>query len=461
MNFRTLTLLVALCVHAGLLATPRDTRAADDAPPNIIVIFCDNLGYGDLGCFGSTVHRTPNVDRMAAEGLKLTAFYSTSGVCTPSRASLQTGCYPRRVGLHETTPDGAVLRPVSTHGLHPDEITIAEILKQRGYATTIVGKWHLGDQPPFLPTRQGYDEYFGIPYSDDMVGGKRPGWPPLPLMEGERVIEAPVDRNPLTKRYTERVIDFVERHRDGPFFVILSHAMPGSTPHPFASEAFRGKSRNGGWGDAVEEIDWSTGQILDTLKRLDLDERTLVIWTSDNGAPRFKTPAGTNAPFKTWGYTATEGGQRVPCVVRWPGRVPAGVTSDALCTMMDVLPTCAKLASAAPPDDRVIDGHDISGVLFGGADAASPYDAFFYYQRGDLQAVRGPRWKLQLTNGKLYDMRDDPRETTDVAAAHADVVARLRAAADRARADLGDGDKRGSGQRPVGDFAHPTPRVLE
>ena len=244
--------------------------------PTVVLILADNLGYGDLGCYGSTRHRTPQLDRMAGEGVRFTSFYATCGVCTPSRASLMTGCYPRRAGLHQTDPDGFVLRPVSPNGLHPDEITIADLLKSRGYATAMLGKWHLGDQPPFLPTRQGFDYYLGIPYSDDMVGdGKRP---PLPLMENEEVVEAPVDRNTLTNRYTAKCVELIERNRERPFFIYLAHAMPRSTAAPFASQAFRGKSKNGPYGDAVEELDWSTGEILGALRRLGLDSDTLVIW---------------------------------------------------------------------------------------------------------------------------------------------------------------------------------------
>ena len=231
---------------------------------------------------------------MAREGLKLTHFYATAGVCTPSRASLLTGAYAQRVGMHANPRDGQVLRPISPYGLHPDEITIAESLKPLGYATAVIGKWHLGDQPEFLPTRQGFDSFFGIPYSDDMTQavGRRIGermdgvrWPPLPLMENETVIEAPVDRNLLTRRFTQHALEFIEENRDRPFFLYLPHAMPGSTRSPFASKRFRGKSRNGPWGDSVEELDWSTGRILDKLVELELDRHTLVIWTSDNGAP--------------------------------------------------------------------------------------------------------------------------------------------------------------------------------
>ncbi|MCA9226976.1 MAG: sulfatase-like hydrolase/transferase, partial [Planctomycetales bacterium] len=293
-------------------------------------------------------------------------------VCTPSRASLMTGCYPRRVGLDRTDPDGHVLRPLSPNGLHPDEITIAEALKSRGYATACIGKWHLGDHPSMLPTRQGFDQFFGIPYSDDMTARPGKSWPPLPLMRGERTIEAPVDRDLLTKRYTEAAIEFMDANRERPFFLYLPHAMPGSTAHPFSSHAFRGKSANGDYGDSVEELDWSTGEILRAIQQLGLDNKTLVVWTSDNGAPRRNPPQGSNAPLGGWGYTTREGGMRVPCVVRWPERIPAESVCHELTTMMDWLPTFAHLAGASAPRDRKLDGHDITPLLMGESDAKSP-----------------------------------------------------------------------------------------
>ncbi|MHB8902077.1 MAG: sulfatase-like hydrolase/transferase, partial [Thermoguttaceae bacterium] len=239
-----------------------------------------------------------------------------------------------------------------------------------------IGKWHLGDQLPFLPTRQGFDYYLGIPYSDDMVAREnQPGWPPLPLMENERTIEGPVDRNELTRRYTERAIGFIEEHREEPFFVYLPHAMPGSTPSPFAGEAFRGKSANGPWGDSVEELDWSTGAILDALQRLGLDEKTLVIWTNDNGAPLPDRRGGSNRPLKGNAYSVAEGGMRVPFIARWPGQVPAGAVCREVITLMDVCPTLARLGGAEVSADRVIDGHDIGPLLSGRAGATSPTTA--------------------------------------------------------------------------------------
>src|SRR5690606_30785523 len=252
--------------------------------PNLIILFADNLGYGDWGCFGSATHRTPHTDRMAAEGMRLTHFYAASPVSTPSRPGLMTGCYPRRVGLHRGGYGNCVLMPMDPKGLAPSEITIARLLKDAGYATACIGKWHLGDQKPFLPTRHGFDSYFGIPYSDDMTPRpSQPHWPPLPLMRDERVVEAGVDRNELTRRYTEEAVRFIHAHKDRPFSLYLPHAMPGSTTRPFASAAFQNRSANGPYGDAIEEMDWSTGQILRALAEAGIDERTLVMTTSDHG----------------------------------------------------------------------------------------------------------------------------------------------------------------------------------
>jgi arylsulfatase A len=452
---------------------PQDSRMP--ARPNFIIILCDNLGYGDVGCFGSKLHRTPHIDRMAQQGMRFTDFYSTSGVCTPSRASLLTGCYPRRVNMHVAEDGRPVLSPVAKKGLHPDEVTIAELLRARGYATACIGKWHLGDQLPFLPTRQGFDYYLGIPYSDDMTARPERGWPPLPLMVNEEVVEAPVDRNLLTKRYTERAIKFIKANKEKRFFVYLSHAMPGSTTSPFSSRQFQGKSANGPWGDSVEELDWSTGEILEALGQLDLDERTLVVWTSDNGAPRRNPAQGLNTPLAGWGYTSAEGGQRVPCIMWWPGKIPAGTSCSELCTMMDLLPTFAGLARSKPPQDRIIDGHDIWPLLSGEPGAKSPYEGFYYYYMGQLQAVRSGKWKLHLplqakwrnfrgdttaSEAELYDLKTDVGETRNLAGEHPGIVRRLLALAEKARADLGDVDQPSTRQRPAGAVLDPTARVL-
>jgi arylsulfatase A len=450
------------------------------APPNVIVMLMDNLGYGDLGCYGSTCHQTPNIDRLARSGMRLTSFYSTSGVCTPSRASLMTGCYPRRVNMHVGGRGACVLMPVDQKGLHPNEVTLADLLHDQGYATACVGKWHLGDQPSFLPTRHGFDEFYGCPYSEDMVATDlHPERPPLPLMRDEVVVEAPADRDCLTKRYTEESIRFIERNKDDPFFLYLSHAMPGSTDRPFASPEFQGKSGNGPYGDAVEELDWSCGRVMETLAELGLDERTLVIWTSDNGAVRWDPPQGSNAPLKGWGYDTSEGGQRMPCIVRWPDMVPAGVARDDVTTMMDIMPTVMGLSGGEPPTDRIIDGHDIRPILLDDGGASSPYDepGFFYYHVHQLQAVRSGRWKLYLplankveslrpdydegrpVPAELYDLRSDIGETRNMVSERPDIVERLMALADNARRDLGDWDREGANQRPAGWVDEPVPQV--
>ena len=458
--------------------------------PNFIIIFCDNLGYGDIEPFGSTVHRTPHLDRMAREGRKFTHFYVTAGVCTPSRASLLTGSYAQRLGLHKTPRGERVLFPISPYGLHPDEVTIAEILKQQRYATTIIGKWHLGDQPAFLPTRQGFDSFFGIPYSDDMTqrlaprfsdryAGQR--WPPLPLLENETVIEAPPDRNLLTKRYTERALEFIEEHKEGPFFLYLPQAMPGSEKVPFASEAFRGKSRNGLWGDAVEELDWSTGQILDKLVDLGIERNTFVLWTSDNGSPLaddITSPSrGSNQPLHGRGYTTAEGAFRVPTIMWWPGRIPAGTVSDELISTLDLLPTLAKWAGGEVPRDRVIDGLDVGPVILGEPGATSPRKTLYYYRGEQLQAVRNGPWKLFVPLEKaaghphfapgetgrplLFNVVEDIGSKRDVAADHPDIVARLMELAAKAREDLGDLGRPGKGRRAIGYSANPQPLVMK
>ena len=445
--------------------------------PNILLILADNLGNGDVRCFNpDTPHRTPHLDRMAAEGLRLTSFYSVSGVCSPSRAGAMTGCYPQRVNLHRNHENRGVLRPVSPKGLHPAEVTVAEVLKSAGYATKIIGKWHLGDQPEFLPTRQGFDEYFGIPYSDDMTRDKRPDlWPELPLMRNESVIEAPADRDTLTRRYTEEAIRWIRDHKHAPFFLYLPHAMPGSTPAPHASPAFQGRSANGRWGDSIEELDWSVGEILRTLKAEGLDEQTLIVWTSDNGAPRRNPPQGSNAPYSGWGYDTSEGAMRVPCILRWPGRIPSGTTSDALCSMIDLLPTFASIAGAAMPDQK-IDGHDQSRLWFQPQTLESPHDTtgFFFYHAEQLQAVRSGPWKLYLplsekllnlgdrrqpASARLFNVRDDPSEKRDRLTDEPAVVARLQSLATAARQELGDLDLPGRSQRPAGWVAEPTPRL--
>ena len=475
---RTTAALLILLTSTALTDT---ARCESSAPPNFIVIFCDNLGYGDIEPFGSTVHRTPHLNRMAEQGRKFTHFCVTAGVCTPSRASLMTGCYSQRVQMHTNPRDGQVLRPVSPYGLNADEITIAEVLKERGYATGIFGKWHLGDQPEFLPTRQGFDYFFGIPYSDDMtrevglrLGERLQGstWPEIPLMKNETVIEAPADRNLLTKRCTEEVLDFIIQHKDEPFFVYFPQPMPGSTRAPFASPAFKGKSKNGPWGDSIEEIDWSTGQIIQQLKELKIDDHTLVIWLSDNGAPMapdMNSPErGTNRPLYGRGYTTSEGAFRSPTIMWWPGKVEPATTCAELATTMDLLPTFSRMSNPTAPT-HAVDGHDITSLITGTSTARSPYESFYYYSRDQLQAVRSGPWKLflplesfdrhphfrkgQPARPLLFNVVEDISSTENVAAEHPDVVKQLTAYAEAARAELGDRNRPGDGQRAIGKVA--------
>jgi arylsulfatase A-like enzyme len=484
-RFLFLSFLISLFFS---LADMAQGQSAVKRPPNFIVILCDNLGYGDIEPFGSQLHRTPALNRMAQEGRTFTHFYVTAGVCTPSRASLMTGCYAQRVGMHNNPRDGQVLRPVSPYGLHPDEQTIAEVLRSAGYKTGIIGKWHLGDQSDFLPTRQGFDSFFGIPYSDDMIQatGQRLGervqgnlWPPLPLMQDEIVIEAPVDRDLLTKRYTEKAIAFIEAHQDQPFFLYLPQAMPGSTTQPFSSPEFKGKSRNGPWGDSVEELDWSTGQILNKLVELKLDQSTLVIWTSDNGSPLAREPndlsRGSNGSLAGRGYTTAEGAFRVPMIAWWPGTIPATSRCSELATTMDLLPTFATWAGVPVNEQPKVDGHDIRELLLN-EDAKSPYDAFYYYQLDQLQAVRSGPWKLFLPlktfdrhphfrAGKsdkplLFNVVEDLGCTKNLAEQHPEIVAALNKFAESARADLGDAGTTGKGQRSAGHVENPQPRLL-
>ncbi len=470
MNIKSLLIsVIAFYCPLGEITSSVFAGSERTSRPNFIFIFCDNLGYGDIEPFGSTLHRTPHLNQLARNGRKFTHCYSASGVCTPSRAALMTGCYPKRISM--TVTDGWVLRPVSQFGLNPDELTIAELLKQAGYATSIFGKWHLGDQPEFLPNAQGFDYFMGIPYSDDMTPRPGTNWPPLPLMENNRVLEAPCDRNMLAQRLTKAACKWIVEKKEEPFFLYFPQCMPGSTRAPFSSEAFRGKSKNGPWGDSVEEIDWSLGEIVRTLKETGLTEKTLIVWTSDNGAPRRNPVQGSNKPLAGWGYTTSEGGMRVPCIMSWPGQIEAGTECAKLCTMMDFLPTFAAITKTPLPQDRIIDGKNIESLMFGRCEK-SPYEAFYYYQKYQLQAVRSGPWKLNLalpylvvgsnTKGKprpasLYNLVDDPTEQNNVIKQHPEIVARLEKLADKARETLGDIDRKGTEVRPHGVHKNPKP----
>jgi arylsulfatase A len=459
---------------------------AQAARPNFVVIFTDDQGYGDLGCFGGKHVDTPNIDRLAREGTKLTSFYVAAPVCTPSRAALMTGCYPKRVSM-ATGSDFIVVLAGDSKGLNPAEITIAEVLKTRGYATGIFGKWHLGDQPEFLPTRQGFDEFFGIPYSHD-IHPFHPRqdhfqFPPLPLLDGEKVIEADPDADHLTRRITDRAVKFIEQHKERPFFLYVPHPIPHAPLHVSptymegVSEAVKLKlaeedgtidygTRRKLFREAIREIDDSVGRIVATLKKHSLAENTLVIFTSDNG------PAiGSAGPLRGRKGSAFEGGMREATVAWWPGKIEPGRECDELVTAMDLLPTFANLAGAGQPTDRTIDGRDISAVLLE-PDAKSPHDRFFYHQANHLRAVRSGNWKLYVgpvkARGKkspnkiqslLFDLKADIGEKQNLASKHPKIVARLTGYLSEFEKELGKGDDLSGNCRPAGHVSNPKPLV--
>lgn len=454
---RFLLLLCSVLVIDACAAAPSNT------PPNIVLIFCDDMGYGDLGCYGARKIRTPNIDRLARGGIRFTDFYAAQPVCSASRAALLTGCYPNRVGISGALDHRARI------GLHSQETTIAELLKARGYATAVVGKWHLGHLQPFRPLRHGFDEWFGLPYSNDMWPfhpEARPGaYPPLPLFSGDEIIDPdvdPSDQDQLTARYTRSAVSFIERHRDQPFFLYLAHSMPHVPLH--VSARHRDRSRAGLYGDVIEEVDASVGTIMSTLRRLRLNQKTLVLFLSDNGPwLSYGTHAGSSGPLREGKGTCWEGGIRVPFVASWPGHIPAGSECHEPAMTIDLLPTLAHL-TASPLPEQKIDGRDIWPLLSAEPGAKSPHEAlWFYYHQNELQAVRSGKWKLILphkyrtlgtrplatggipttyeqrdTDLALYDLQNDIGETTDVSGQNPEVVTRLQAFVEQARADLGD-----------------------
>lgn len=448
--------LAAVCLGMGWGSVVLE----DEPLPNVVIVFTDDQGYADAGVYGATGFQTPNIDRLAQEGVRFTDFYVAQAVCSASRAALLTGCYPNRIGIH------GALGPNAEHGLHPDEMTMATLVKQRGYATAVYGKWHLGHHPEFLPLRHGFDEYFGLPYSNDMwpfhPEAPRGTFPDLPLIEGEQMIQLNPDQRLLTRRFTERAVEFIERNKARPFLLYLAHPMP-HVPL-FVSEAFEGSSGAGLYGDVIQEIDWSVGQILEALHRHGLDRRTLVVFLSDNGPwLSYGDHAGSAGPLREGKGTSWDGGVRVPAVMRWPGQIPAGIVCREPAMSMDLFPTIARLTGAPLPERR-IDGRDIWPLMAGEPGARSPHEAyFFYYGMNELHAVRSGRWKLVLPHGyrtlggraggtggmpvryefartgkELYDLEADPGETNDVAAIHEEWVERLLFLAESAREDLGD-----------------------
>lgn len=399
--------------------------AQKQSKPNFIIIFTDDQGYADLGCFGGTHVNTPRIDQMAAEGAKLTSFYVAGPICTPSRAALMTGSYPKRVGMGKR-----VLLAADAVGLNPNEITIAEVLKNAGYKTAMFGKWHLGDQPDFLPTKQGFDEFFGLPYSHDIhpshQNQKKFNFPDLLLLEGEKVIETNPDRDYLNKRITKRAVDFIKKNKENPFFLYVPHTSPHrpllaspkfmkKAPKEIleainSKEEIDYKIRDKIYPQTIAEIDWSVGEILDALKEYGVDENTFVIFTSDNGPM-----VGSAAPLKGKKGSTYEGGMRMPTVIRWPGKIQPGTVNNELLTAMDLLPTFANLAGGKIPNDRVIDGKDISLVLQG--KSKSPHEAFYYYSKEKLEAVRVGQWKLRVSgksSPELYNLDNDISESNNV-----------------------------------------------
>jgi arylsulfatase A len=487
-----------LATALGLLATAT-SWAADK--PNFIIINIDDMGYADIAPFGSKLNRTPNLDRMAQEGRKLTCFYGAP-VCSPSRAALMTGCYPKRV-----LPIPAVLFPGAAVGLNPAEHTVAELLKQVGYTTACIGKWHLGDQPEFLPPRRGFDYYLGLPYSNDMgpgedgsksslgeplpkraAGDGQPAaakiaetgitadQPPLPLLENETVIGRvrQDEQQGIVERYTKAALKFIQSNKDKPFFLYLPHNAVHFPIYP--GKKWAGQSPNGNYSDWVEEVDWSVGQVLDTVRALHLDSHTFVLFTSDNGG----TPRAVNAPLRGFKTTTWEGGMREPTIAWWPGKIPAGTASDAIAGMLDVLPTLVKLAGSEVPTDHKIDGGDLWPVLSGEANAKSPHEVFYYYNGLKLEAVRSGPWKLRFASAnrpppkkntpapsaatpapaedQLYNLDTDIGESKNVAAANPDEVKHLHALADLMKDDLGLTGV-GPGVRPLGRVENPQPLI--
>ena len=475
--------LKAASLTAASLLVPRLARGKPREPrkPNFVIFFTDDQGYNDVGCFGSPRIRTPHFDRMAAEGLKLTSFYAQA-VCGPSRAALMTGCYPIRVAEPRNRKNQHTV-------LHPKEVTIAELLKKAGYATACIGKWHLAGggsggrgRGPFpaelMPTAQGFERFYGTPLHNGFTREPNDRRFITQLMRGSKVLESPTDLDLLTQRYTTEAVGFIRdcAARRRPFFLYLAHNMP-HVPLG-ASEQFRGRSKRGLYGDAVEELDWSAGQVLAAVKDAGLDDNTLIVFTSDNGPWNEKhigDYGGSAAPLRGSKMMTWEGGPRVPCIVRWPGRVPAGKVSDEIATTMDLLPTFARLAGAKLPADRTLDGQDLLPLLTGRPGARGK-EAFFFYCYTHLQAVRNRRWKLVLPRPakppwtgwsarmvdavpapQLYDLQADPAEAHDVAAANPDVVVELMKLVEKAQADLGDYNRVGKGARFF-DGPRPTTR---
>lgn len=442
--------------------------------PNIILIVCDDLGYGEVGCYGSTINRTPAIDGIAEAGLKLTDFYVTSPVCSPSRSSIMTGCYPQRIGLADG-PRSLVLMPGDDRGLSTQETTMAGICKSAGYATACIGKWHLGDQPEFFPTKHGFDSFFGFPYSNDMLPdhplSERIHFPPLPLLEDEEIIEWSPDQANITERYTARAVDFIDNHAKEPFFLYLAH-MYVHEPL-YVQQRFLDSASNGVYGAAVETVDWSTGQILEALRRNGIQENTLVIFTSDNGADK-KYPGASNAPLRGWKGETYEGGMRAPCLMQWPDRIPAGTICREITSTLDLVPTVSAITGARDAPELPIDGADLSQLLAEPETRRSPRQTMAFYSENTLEALRWRNWKLHLKKHsgfnaatsrfaeyhevkELYNLGDDPGEVVNLYEQRADIVHLMQPMVDEIQTTLGDDGVPGCESRKPGVVSNAVP----
>jgi len=483
-----------LALMGLVIVMPGVVSAEEKKPtPNIVFILTDDQGYGDVGCYGAKKIKTPNLDGMAADGMRFTSFYVTEAVCSASRASILTGCYATRVSLQ------GALNHTSNIGISDKEQTLAEILKARGYRTALFGKWHLGHHAQFHPQKHGFDEFVGTMFPNDCSNQFHPiirTFPPFTVYEGEKVIAEDPDQSTFTPMLTRRAVEFIDKNKEKPFFLYLAHIMPHVPVH--ASAKFKGKSQTGIYGDAVEELDWSIGEVLAALKKHGLEKNTLVIFTSDNGPfLSYGSHAGSAGPYRGGKLTAFEGGVRMPCIMRWPGTIPAGKTCEEIVSTIDLLPTLTKLCGGEMPK-LPIDGKDIQPLMVGKEGAKSPHEAFYYYNGTELHAVRAGQWKLHFPHpylevagepGKdakpsnfekltpasikdssmvgiatrhgykvercgleLYDLTNDPGESKNVAEKNPEVVKRLQRLADEMRKELGDslGEKKGSGVRPPG-----------
>ncbi len=450
----------------------QQTPVLPEQRPNIVLIFMDDMGYGDPGCYGGGPYQTPYMDQLAAQGTRFTNFYAAQAVCSASRSALLTGCYPTRIGIHGALDHNAQI------ALHPNEETLAELLREAGYRTGMVGKWHLGHKEPFLPLQHGFDEFFGLPYSNDMwpvyydgtpwtdTSSYRSTYPPLPLLEGNRVartLHTLADQDELTRRYTERAVQFIESNRKRPFFLYLAHSMP-HVPLG-ASRAFKGNSGSGLFGDVMQELDASTGAVMAALERNGLEKNTIILLTSDNGPwLTFGNHAGSSGGLREGKGTHWDGGVKVPCIIRWPGKVPAGRNAYDLASTLDILPTLAEWCGAPLPS-RKIDGKSLCAFVEGKSLLSPREDFAYYYDKNNLKALRNKRWKLVLpctaqtyshagaigkdgfpgkygtqeTPLALYDLYNDPGEERDVQALYPEVVQSLLNRAEWYREALGDG----------------------